>query len=61
MGIRGIYIEVRKEREESVFQNIAGWQLGLMTWLSHEFKPRANWMASLDFLSCSATTAGMTV
>ena len=36
------------------------WQLGLATWLNRESKPRANWMASLDFLSCSAT-ASMTV
>ena len=60
MGIRGIYTSVRMECEESVFQNRAGWQLGLTTWLSREFKPWANWMASLDFLSCSAT-ASMTV
>ena len=32
------------------FQNRAGWRLGLATWLSHKFKPRTNWMASLDFL-----------
>ena len=32
----------------------------LATWLSRESKPRANWMASLDFLSCSATV-GMVV
>ena len=42
------------------FQNRAGWQLGLATWLSREFKPQTNWMASLDFLSCSAL-AGMTL
>ena len=42
------------------FQNRAGWQLGLATWLSCEFKPQTNWMASLDFLSCSAP-AGMTL
>ena len=42
VGIRGIYIGVRMEFEESVFQNKAGWQLGLATSLSREFKPRAN-------------------
>ena len=31
------------------FQNRVGWQLDLATWLSREFKPRANLMASLDF------------
>ena len=36
------------------FQNRAGWRLGLMTWLSCEFKPRANKIARLDFLSYSA-------
>ena len=48
------------ECEESVFQNKADWLFGLAAWLSHEFKMRVNWMASLDFLSCSVT-AGMTV
>ena len=31
------------------FQNKPGWWLGLTTWLNREFKPRANWMARLDF------------
>ena len=31
------------------FQNRAGWRLGLVTWLSREFKPWANWVANLDF------------
>ena len=31
------------------FKNRAGWRLGLTTWLSREFKLRANWMARLDF------------
>ena len=60
MGIRGIYTCVRMECEESVFQNRAGWRLGLATWLSCEFKLRVNWMASLNFLFCSAK-ASMTV
>ena len=36
------------------FSIIVDWRLGLATWLSCESKPRANQMASLDFLSCSA-------
>ena len=60
MCIKDIYTCVRMECEESVFQNRAGWWLDLATWLSREFKLRANWMASLDFLSCSAI-ASMTV
>ena len=35
------------------------WRLGLATGLSCKFKPRANGLASLGLLSCSAT-AGMT-
>ena len=35
-------------------------QSGLATWLSHESKPRVNWMASLGLLSYSAT-AGVTL
>ena len=42
------------------FQNRAGWWLGLATWLRREFKPRTNWMASLDFLFYSAS-ASMTL
>ena len=60
MGIRGIHTCVRMECEESVFQNKANQRLGLATWLSREFKPWANWIVSLDFLSCS-TTVGMMV
>ena len=36
------------------------WQLDFATGLSREFKPRANGLASLGLLSCSAT-AGMTL
>ena len=42
------------------FPNKMVWQLGLTTGLSHEFKLRANSLASLGLLSCSAT-AGMTL
>ena len=40
--------------KSQVFQNKTGWQLGPATWLSREFMPRANRIARLDFLSCSA-------
>ena len=43
-----------------VFQNRAGWQLGLAAWLSREFQPRGNWTVNLYFLSCSAPV-GMTL
>ena len=60
-GYKGyFYTCVRMECVESVFQNRASWRLGLTTWLSHKFKLWVNWMANLDFWSCSAI-AGMTV
>ena len=37
------------------FPNRVFWQLDLVTGLSREFKPRANGLASLGLLSCSAT------
>ena len=46
--------------KSQVFQNRVGLQLGLATWLSCKFKPRANRITILNFLSCSAP-AGMTV
>ena len=42
------------------FPNRVVWRFGLMTGLNREFKPRANGLASLGLLSCSAT-AGMTL
>ena len=42
------------------FPNRVVWRLGLATGLSHEFKSRANGLASLGLLSCNAT-AGMTL
>ena len=45
VGMRDIYTSVRMECEESIFPK-QGW---LATWLSREFKPWANLMASLDF------------
>ena len=41
----------------SFFQNRVGWRLDLMTRLSREFKTRANGLASLGVLSCSATSS----
>ena len=54
-GYKGIYT-----MKNQFFHNRVDWRFGLATWLSRESKPRTNWMARLDFLSCSATT-GMTV
>ena len=57
----GVFIlEWEWNAKSQVFQNKASWRLGLTTWLSHEFKLRANRIARLDFLSCSAST-GLTV
>ena len=42
------------------FPNRVVWRLSLAIGLSREFKPRANGLASLGLLSCSAT-AGMTL
>ena len=59
LWVWGVFILVCVWNTKSqFFQNRASWWLGLATWLSREFKPRTNWMASLDFLSCSVP-AGM--
>ena len=42
------------------FPNRVFWRLDLATGLSREFKPRANGLANLGLLSCSAT-AGVTL
>ena len=42
------------------FPNRVFWRLDLVTGLSREFKPRANGLASLGLLSCSAV-AGATL
>ena len=55
MGIRGIYTRVRKECEESGFSK----QSWLATWPRDLTEPRGNWMASLYFLSCNASTSMM--
>ena len=60
LWVWGVFIlEWEWNAKSQVFQNETGWQLGLATWLSREFKPQANWIARLDFLSCSAPV-GMT-
>ena len=57
----GVFIlEWEWNAKSQVFQNRAGWRLGLATWLSREFKSWANRIARLDFLSCNAL-AGVTV
>ena len=44
----------------SFVTNRVFWRLGLATGLSHEFKSRANYLASLGLLSCNVT-AGVTL
>ena len=60
-GYKGLYI-VGWERnvKTQFFPNRVVWRLDLATGLSREFKPRANGLASLGLLSCSAI-AGMTL
>ena len=60
-GYKGLYIVGWERYEKSqFFPNRVVWRLGLATGLSHEFKSRANGLASLRLLSCSST-AGMTL
>ena len=49
MGMRVFILGYVRNVNSQFFQNRAGWRLGLMTWLSREFKLRANWIARLDF------------
>ena len=49
-----------RNAKSQFFPNRVVWWLGLATGLSCEFKPRANDLASLGLLSCSATV-GMTL
>ena len=55
-----IYSRVKRNVKSQFFPNRVVWPLGLVTGLSREFKPRANGLASLGLLSCSAT-ASMTL
>ena len=50
-----IYSRVRRNVKSQFFPNRVFWRLDLATGLSREFKPRANGLASLGLLSCSAT------
>ena len=62
MGIRVyiyIYSRVRRNVKSQIFPNRVFWRLDLVTGLSREFKPRANGLASLGLLSCSATAGAM--
>ena len=60
-GYKGLYIVWWERNVKSqFFPNMMVWRLDLVTGLSHEFKSRANGLASLGLLSCSAT-AGMTL
>ena len=57
MNIRVYIQQGEKECEKSVFPKQGVQQLDLTTGLSREFKPRANGLASLGLLSCSATAS----
>ena len=60
-GYKGLYIVGwERNKKSQFFLNRLVWRLGLATGLSREFKSRANGLASLGLLSCSAT-AGMTL
>ena len=57
-GYKGyLYQCVFGMRKVSFSHNRVVWRLGLATRLSHKFKSRANWLASLGLFSCSATTS----
>ena len=59
MVLRGLKLSKRNVTIQS-FLNRVVWQLDLAIGLSREFKLRANGLASLELLSCSATV-GMTL
>ena len=55
-GYKGLYIVGREGMWKSqFFPNRVVWRLRFVIGLSREFKPRANGLASLGLLSCSAT------
>ena len=59
--VKGVFILGWEWNVKSqVFQNRAGSWLGLAAWLSREFQPRGNWIASCPILSYSAP-AGVTL
>ena len=56
-GYKGyLYWCVFGMRKVRFVTNRVVWRLGLVTWLSHESEPRANYLARLEFLSYSAPT-----
>ena len=58
VGIRVyIYSRVRRNVKSQFFPSRVFWRLDLATGLSREFKLRANGLASLKLLSCSATAS----
>ena len=60
-GYKGyLYWCVFGMRKVRFVTNKVVWRLGLVTWLSHEFKQRANCLARLEILSCNAP-AGVTL
>ena len=60
MTIRGIYTGVCLECERSIFPKQSSRRLDLATWVSRESELRANYLARLEVLSCSAP-AGVTL
>ena len=50
-GYKGIYSRVRRNVKSHILPNRVFLRLDLATGLSHEFKPRANGLASLGLLS----------
>ena len=60
-GYKGLYIVGwQRNMKRQFLPNRVVWRLDLATRLNREFKPRANGLASLGLLSCSATV-GMTL
>ena len=54
-GYKGyLYWCVFGMRKVRFVTNKVVWRLSLVTWLSHEFKQRANCLARLEILSCNA-------
>ena len=56
-GYKGIYNRACMECKESITTKQVFWRLGLATGTSREFVSRANYLARLEILSCSATTS----
>ena len=56
MGVRVFIIECMRNAKSQFQPNRAFWRLELVTGTSREFESRANCLARLEVLSCSATT-----